>query len=201
MSNKNKDLDKPSLLGIGYFGCGKYNYKDHYKIYKSWSHMLTRCYDHKYSDVYQTYRGCSVCEEWLNFQNFAKWYENNMWLDGQHYLDKDILIKGNKVYNPTTCILVNNHINCIFTKCNSARGQYPIGVSVDNRSGSFRAYIFDGDKRSMKYCKSIEEAFNLYKNSKETNIKQVADQYKQKYPNFPQKLYDAMYSYEVEITD
>ena len=49
--------------------------------------------------------------------------------------------------------------------------------------------------------KNIEEAFKLYKNSKENNIKQVADQYKQKYPNFPQKLYDAMYSYEVEITD
>jgi hypothetical protein len=201
MSNKNKDLNKPSVLGIGFFGYGKYNYKDHYKIYKSWSHMITRCYDHKYSDTFPTYKGCSVCEEWLNFQNFAQWYESNMWLDTQHYLDKDILVKGNKIYNPYTCVLVNNHINCIFTKCNFVRGKYPIGVSVDNRSGSFRAYTFDGGKRSMKYCKSIEEAFNTYKTSKENNIKQIADSYKSKYPNFPQKLYDAMYSYQVEITD
>ena len=201
MSNKNKDLNKPSVFGIGCFGYGKYTYKDHYKIYKSWSHMITRCYDHKYSDVFPTYVGCSICEEWLNFQTFAQWYEDNMWLDKQHYLDKDILIKGNKIYSPDNCVLVNNHINCIFTKCNSARGKYPIGVSVDNRSGSFRAYVFDGNRKSMKYCKSIEEAFMLYKTSKENVIKQVADQYKQKYPNFPQKLYDAMYSYEVEITD
>ena len=45
------------------------------------------------------------------------------------------------------------------------------------------------------------DAFNLYKQFKESYIKQVADEYKQKYPNFPDKLYNAMYSYKVEITD
>lgn len=38
-------------------------------------------------------------------------------------------------------------------------------------------------------------------NSKEKVIKEVADYYKNKYPKFPQNLYDALYAYEVEITD
>ena len=46
-----------------------------------------------------------------------------------------------------------------------------------------------------------KDAFDCYKYNKEKIIKQVADEYKLKYPNFPQKLYDAMYKYEVEITD
>ena len=48
---------------------------------------------------------------------------------------------------------------------------------------------------------TIEEAFMEYKRMKEQYIKEVADSYKAKYPNFPQKLYDALYAYEVEITD
>ena len=48
---------------------------------------------------------------------------------------------------------------------------------------------------------TTNEAFEAYKTSKENYIKEVADEYKQKYENFPQKLYDAMYNYEVEITD
>ncbi|WP_278467981.1 hypothetical protein [Veillonella parvula] len=43
-----------------------------------------------------------------------------------------------------------------------------------------------------------EEAFNVYKKAKENNIKLVADYYKDQIPS---KLYEAMYRYEVEITD
>ena len=36
---------------------------------------------------------------------------------------------------------------------------------------------------------------------KENYIKEVADEYKSKYPNFPIKLYEAMYKWEVSIND
>ena len=45
---------------------------------------------------------------------------------------------------------------------------------------------------------TIEGAFNAYKEAKEKEIKRVADEYKDK---IPQKLYEAMYKYKVEITD
>ena len=43
-----------------------------------------------------------------------------------------------------------------------------------------------------------EEAFYAYKQFKENYIKEVADEYKD---SIPQKLYEAMYRYEVEIDD
>ena len=43
-----------------------------------------------------------------------------------------------------------------------------------------------------------EEAFYAYKQFKENYIKEVADEYKDR---IPQMLYEAMYRYEVEITD
>ena len=43
-----------------------------------------------------------------------------------------------------------------------------------------------------------QEAFYAYKKAKEKYIKEVADLYKN---IIPQKVYDAMYSYQVEITD
>ena len=201
-----------TVLGVGYLGEGKYNSKENKIVYKAWSHMHTRCYDKKYSDKYPIYKDCTVCEEWHNFQNFAKWwYSNECGYDGVYFLDKDILNKNNKTYSPNNCILVNNHINCLFTKCNNARGNLPIGVSIDKRTNQYRAYIFNDTikKRSMKYItdkninqeKAIFMAFNIYKSSKEKVIKEVADYYKNKYPYFPQKLYDALYAYEVEITD
>ena len=42
------------------------------------------------------------------------------------------------------------------------------------------------------------EAFLSYKRFKEKYIKQIANEYKD---IIPQKLYDAMYRYEVEIND
>lgn len=45
---------------------------------------------------------------------------------------------------------------------------------------------------------TLEEAFYSYKNFKERYIKQVANEYKDK---IPQKVYDAMYRYEIKITD
>ena len=43
-----------------------------------------------------------------------------------------------------------------------------------------------------------EKAFEVYKQFKEQNIKQVADYYKDL---IPEKLYQVLYEYQVEITD
>lgn len=192
----------PSVLGVGVFGDGVYNYKKDLYVYKAWSHMITRCYDNKYSDKFPTYINCKVDKYFLNFQNFAKWYYDNVWSsDIKLCLDKDILIKNNKIYSPSNCILVDTRINSLFTRGNAHRGDTPIGTSIDKRYNLPRAHIMNKGKQTTKYFKTIEGAFMCYKNFKESYIKQVADEYKSKYPNFPQKLYDAMHKYEVDITD
>lgn len=201
---KDKSLKCPfeaRIFNKGFMGHGKYSYKSHRLIYSVWCHMLERCYDDKYKEKYPTYKDCKVCEEWLNFQNFAKWYEENYYEipNEKMCLDKDILIKGNIVYSPETCLIVPNNINVLFTKSNKIRGDCPLGVSYRKDSNKFKACCnIKGKRINLGSFSTKEEAFKHYKIAKEKAIKEIADKYKNQ---IPKKLYDAMYNYEVEITD
>ena len=118
-------------------------------------------------------------------------------------LDKDVLYKNNKVYSPDTCIIVPERINMVLqTGRSTNKSGYP---GVDKRSeNSYRARCNVTDKINGNKVITIAsfnnpvEAFHAYKEFKENYIKQVADEYKDR---IPKKLYDAMYRYEVEITD
>ena len=201
---------EPRLFNNGYLGEGKYKVKENgkqTKVYSTWKNMLTRCYDNKCHEKYPTYKGCIVCEEWHNFQNFAEWYEENYYtVDNEKmHLDKDILIKHNKIYSPETCIFVPERINTLFTKCDKLRGGHYIGVDYHKASNKFRVrcsiYDFKNNKKKLEHLglyNTQERAFEVYKEFKENYIKQVADYYKNLIPN---KLYDALYNYKVEITD
>lgn len=190
---------------IGYIGEGKYKVKENgvkIKAYDEWNSMLVRCYDEKYRNRYPTYIDCEVCEEWHNFQNFAKWYEENYYEipNEKMALDKDILFKGNKIYSPQTCIFVPQRINKLFTKRNLMRGNTPIGVSYFKHINKYASQCHNskGELARLGYYNTSIEAFIVYKNFKERVIKQVADEYKD---YIPIELYEAMYRYEVEIDD
>lgn len=190
--------------GVGYLGEGKYKFRENNKetkCYHEWMRMLERGYSKLWKEKYQTYKDCYVCEEWLNFQNFAEWYEENYYeiKNEKMCLDKDILYKRNKIYSPKTCVFVPQRINKIFTKADIKRGKYPIGV-YEHKNGKYisQCEFNNGKKRYLGCYSTIEEAFNVYKIEKESYIKQIANEYKS---YIPEKLYDAMYKYEVEIND
>lgn len=191
----------PTLLGKGFLG-GETSKKD--ISFKKWRAMIVRCYGKDTKEKHPTYQNCDVCDEWLNYQNFKKWFEENYYeIDGEKmYLDKDILIKGNKIYSPETCVFVNKKINNLFTKSDKARGDYPIGVFKlsEEKGGKYgsQCKLSTKNSRHLGYFDTPEEAFYAYKVAKENEIKLTADQYKDK---IPEKLYNAMYNYKVEITD
>lgn len=197
----------PSVCGVGIIGNEKTKDEngETIKSYSVWTSMLKRCYSDKCQKKQPTYKGCCVCEEWLNYSNFKKWFNDNYYeIEGEQMnLDKDILVKGNKIYSPETCVFVPKKINTLFVKSNKSRGKYPIGVSFRKYKNKYKALcrIFDNGKSKLKhlgYYNTIEDAFNAYKEFKETEIKQIADEYKDKIPD---KLYEAMHNYKVEITD
>lgn len=167
--------------------------------------MIQRCYSEKALIKFPNYRGCTVCEEWHNFQVFGKWFDENYYKVGNEriHLDKDILHKGNKIYSPNTCIFAPERINILFTKNNAKRGALPIGVNWHIRDNIYEIHmnVCENKKKTSKYLgrsNNVIEAFNLYKLKKEMYIRKVADNYKN---NIPMKLYDAMYNYVVEIND
>lgn len=195
-----KNLYDKTIYNIAYLGEGKYNTKNSRIFYSKWRNMLTRGYDEKLKEKYKTYSNCTVCKEWNNFQNFAKWCNENYYeIENEIMcLDKDILIKGNKIYSPETCIFVPHNINCLFTKTDKSRGVLPIGVNKKGKKSYQTKVSFKSKTVHIGYFNSENEAFNAYKITKEKLIKQLADEYKDK---IPQKLYDAMYRWEVEIDD
>ena len=194
----------PYLCGVGIVGTEKTRDGNGKSLgsYMCWANMIRRCYDKKEWDRHPTYKNCEVCEEWHDYSNFKKWYNENFYqIKGQRMeLDKDILIKGNKIYSPSFCCFVPQEINTLFIKSNSIRGQYPIGVHYSKSNNKYIAQLKDGNSNNIILGKfdTPTEAFYEYKKAKELYIKKIADKYKDE---IPKKLYDAIYKYEVEITD
>ena len=74
------------------------------RLYRTWANMKQRCLNPSRPD-YKHYgaRGIKVCDEWMEFKNFADWamqhgYSDNLTLDR---------IDVNQGYNPSNCRWVN----------------------------------------------------------------------------------------------
>jgi NTP pyrophosphatase (non-canonical NTP hydrolase) len=107
-----KDRNLPNIHGVGYVGYGIHKTREKGKnsrSYNAWLHMLERCYSTEYHETKPTYSDCSVCPSWHNFQNFSEWYVTYEIKD--FHLDKDIKVKGNRVYSPETCLFVSSTAN------------------------------------------------------------------------------------------
>jgi len=199
-----KNYYHKNIYNVGYIGKG--GYKSHIggkrlKESTIWRGMLGRCYSSKFQETHLSYKGCSVCDEWLNFQGFSKWFSENYYEINGHniQLDKDILIKGNKIYSPETCIFVPQSINLLFIKPIKNSRTYPLGVYIEKNTNKYTSMCGNGKKVVYlgQYTNSID-AFNAYKNYKENLIKETAEKWKSQ---IPEKLYNALMKYEVEITD
>lgn len=192
-----------SVYGFGIVGN---KYSSHTKEYQAWHNILTRCFDNIYKEKYPTYQNAVCCEEWALYENFYEWLheqENfDKWLNNNGWnIDKDIIIKGNKVYSPETCCLVPNNINKLLTKNDAKRGHLPIGVTIDD--GQYCASCnnpFTKKTKFLGYYSSSKYAFLAYKKYKENWIKEIA---KEEYSkgNITEKCFNALINYEVEIDD
>lgn len=171
------------------------------KSYNTWKLMIHRCYNTKEYERAPTYQKCSVCDEWLYYSNFEQWWNKNYYeINNQEMnLDKDILIKGNQVYSPQTCVIVPKDINMLFVQRGAKRGCLPIGVTYFKRDKKYMASVCKyGKQHYLGLYDTPTEAFKVYKQSKEQYVKEVAEKYKDK---IPKELYEAMYKWEVKITD
>lgn len=182
-----KNLYFPSVYGIGFIG-EEYSNKGNEVVYKSWSHMLGRCYNKKDSR-YRFYgaTGVKVCEEWHNFSNYAKWYYDNYYvIDEKLSVDKDIINKDSKIYSPETCIIIPEKINQMFTKTDT-EGNKKIGVSK-TQDGKYRAAISYTRNRVLKFYIDIgiyekeKDAISAYEKAYKEKWKNLIMEYKNKIP-------------------
>lgn len=192
------------ICGVGCIGDGEYLSKNpdgtHTEAYRKWHDMLMRCYREKSLQRNSIYRVVKVCDEWLNFQNFAKWYyENKIYIDEEINIDKDIINGEEKIYSPETCCVVPKTINSMFIrsrKTNERNLKLPVGVQKPKRGLKYKAQVCkDGQMIAKTGFSTPEEAFEWYKSEKENHIKEVADRYKDV---LPERTYNALINYEVK---
>lgn len=131
--------------------------------WQKWSSMLARCYSEIRLREHPSYKGCYVCEEWLTFSIFKAWMEKQDW-EGKS-LDKDLLIEGNKVYSPDTCVFVEASLNKFMTIRHLHRGSKPLGVTND-RGSSRASLIKRGKDIYLGNFKSDAEAHKAYQIAK-----------------------------------
>ena len=206
-SGKVKDPHYPSVYGVGILGT-KYPSKVNgvkTKEYELWTGMLERCYSDAYKKRYPTYEGCEVSDNFKSYEYFYEWCHKQVGFDNdgngnQFHLDKDLLVKGNKVYSESTCVFIPKDINLLLTKSTASRGEHLIGVSWNKRNKAFVAMV-SRSKGKPEYLGSFNteiEAFEAYKQAKEVFVKEQADKWESQ---IDIRAYNALMNYQVEITD
>jgi hypothetical protein len=182
------------LYGKGYIGDGEYRPSINRvatKEYEMWRKMFDRCYSGKQL----AYSDCEVCEEWYNFQNFAKWYTENYYEvpDQIMQIDKDWLCIGNRIYCPERCSIVPHVINsCILTHSKINNLELPSGVSRTT-SGKFKARCsVEGERKDLGTYETIQEAWEVYKNFKIKYVTSLAERFKD---CLPKNIYEAVSHY------
>lgn len=170
---KNGEVKNPNyrtVYGIGFLGQGKYKSSINAKPTKSyiqWMNMLGRCYNEKERKKFPTYKDVNVCEEWHNFQNFAKWFEVNF-KEGCE-LDKDILCPECKEYSPQNCVFIPHEINTILLRVKTTKGY--------TKNGTLRYRVVVRGVQ-IGYYDTEEEASEIFKKCKKDNILKLIKQYK-----------------------
>ena len=146
------------------------------EFYQKWYHMLERCYSSQYQRRRPTYIGCTVCDEWLTFSNFKRWMEQQDW-EGKD-LDKDILVKGNKIYSPETCAFVISLINQFTKDRANDRGDWPVGVCLYGGGPKFQANCSNPFTRKydfLGYFNSEHEAHEAWRKKKHEHALKLAE--------------------------
>lgn len=151
------------------------------KEYDLWNAMLSRCYCERELKRFQSYLGCTVSENFKDFQYFANWCNNQIGFGAEKYcLDKDVIKVNNKVYSENTCCFIPAEINNFFLRGISGKNGYKAGVYYHIRDNKFVAQISLGSGKSthLGYFETEDAAHLAYYSRKERHAKELAEKFK-----------------------
>lgn len=144
--------------------------KEEKRIKSRYASVMKRATDRRFSLLNPTYLEVTVCDEWLVYENFRRWYLEN-YVEGWS-IDKDLLSGMKvKVYSPETCCFLPQIINATLANHLLYRGKYK-KVTTDN-----------------------PHKIKVYGDRKEANIKKLAEEYKDQ---LKPSIYKALLEYTYE---
>ena len=178
--------NKRTVYGVGYLNGEKPCQNKQYEYeHELWSSMLSRCYGGgKHSEHYAN---CSASDNFKDYSYFKKWCSKQIGFNckdenkGIFHLDKDILIKGNKVYSEDTCCFVPAEINCamVSPKPHNKTLALPLGVSKRKDRAKFSATLACyGRNKHLGSFTTVEEAVDAWKVAKSLYFLELAEKWK-----------------------
>ncbi len=159
------------------FGVGINDYDgstNNLRSYRIWHEMISRCYGSRGQERRPTYKDCDVCEEWLRFSSYKKWYDENF-IDGFD-VDKDLLshVDEKKMYSPRNCVFLPPEINGFLVRKKTADGKM-IGVHLYGTS-----YIVTCGSKYLGSFKNRDDAIQVYKEEKKRQAVSLAEKWRDK---------------------
>lgn len=184
---------KRTVCGVGYNSGGShlsYIEGKPSREYSIWREMISRCYSKKTKERLPTYKDCVTCLEWHDFQNFAEWYKKHPYFNKGYALDKDLLVRGNKVYSPETCLLIPRELNMLIISGGKDRNEYPRGVSLESSTNKFFVTIsINGKSKNLGRYNCQYEAGLVYLEARKKYIKEKACEWRSRIDN---RSYEAL---------
>lgn len=194
-------MNKTKLVSdIGIYDAGRYQSRianDLTPEYKAWAAMLQRC---KPGGSIQrkrpTYIGCTVHPDFIKFQDFAEWCQTQIGFGNDGWaMDKDILIPGNKVYGPDTCVFVPLRLNQLLVIKRSNQGGLPSGVRKHSGGKYEASFSCNGTFTSLGLYRTPEDAYESYKLAKRVDIYRLADEWRDQ---IDPRVYRALMDYQFD---
>lgn len=174
------------------------------KMYSIWNKMKCRC---KVGGAHQrnnpSYIGCTMSENFKDFQYFADWYSNQKgYGEYGYHLDKDLLFTGNMLYSEHTCTLVPPALNNFLVRSKKRQGAYPVGVSFDKSILQYSSDIrIDGKSTCLGKFSTAEEAHDVYVVAKVNEARRWAFRLSTGEFSASQLLIDALYEWKFKESE
>ncbi len=143
--------------------------------------MLARCVvGGEFQKKKPAYIGCEVHPVFIKYQDFATWCQNQIGFHVAGFqLDKDLLVDGNKVYGPDTCVFIPSGLNSMIIRNERSRGLLPIGVSYEKCRKRYKVKISIGGKNvDIGSFKDVDLAKDAYIKRKLIEVSKAADMWK-----------------------
>lgn len=160
--------------------CGKRTSRDLWvcPYFSRWKNLISRVYG---TSKKKAYDGVTVCEDWLLFSNFKAWMESQNWVGMQ--LDKDLKVKGNKVYSPETCMFIPAEVNSFLI--DQKKSEKFKGTSWHIHCEKYQVNVsnpFTKKLENLGYFDSKVTANSAYQARKTELAMELAKSYEKSYP-------------------
>lgn len=141
------------------------------EVFSRWKNMIKRCYttsDAAYHDI-------SVCDEWLMFSNYKRWYDAQPKPSMMFDVDKDILQGLSRVYSPETCLILPRRINSFLAVANKGLP----GTHYEESRGKFQSYCqsLDGTRKTLGRFDSEIDAHRAWQLHKALQVEKLIEEY------------------------